>query len=129
MRWRCLFSLVVGLAIAGCTHAPRVTWNLEDPDLMREVVVWHVPPGTSIPAAGAFMKSEGFTVHLERNESFNERRSWVDIFKTHDHLDFLDCRRVQSAGSLLMSHFWEVALVLDGDVVRDVVVSHYVDGP
>ena len=129
MRTQPLFSLVVGLAAVGCTHAPRATWTLDDPDLMRDVITWHVPPGTSIPAATAFMKSEGFSVDLRRDATFNERRSWMNVLKTHNQIDFLDCRRVQSAGSLLMSRFWRVALRLDGDVVSEVMVSHYVDGP
>jgi hypothetical protein len=113
----------------GCVHFSQATWKIEKPEDMRQAIIQRIPRGTSIDAARKVMESEGFTCNLKRNSTFYERTSWqTDGVQRHDQIDFLECRRTQSAG-FLMSRQWTVALVLNGDLVSDVLISHILDGP
>ena len=96
---------------------------------MRRVVLEHVPPGMNINAAQKFMEAEGFSCRRKQNESFSETSVHVigEHPEIHFGIDFLQCDREQSAG-FLMGQIWTVALVLDGETVSDVLVSHCYDG-
>jgi len=127
LRW--IAACLLAALTIGCIHSSQVTWKLDDPDVMRTVVLQHVPPGTSLETATAFMTEEGFGCEVQKASDFYERRSWMNEGAKHEGLDFLNCNRRQSAGELLMFRDWSVAVILDGDVVSDVLVAHYVDGP
>ena len=96
---------------------------------MERVVLEHVPPGTNINAAQKFMEAEGFSCRRKQNESFSEMPVHVigEHAEIHSGIDFLQCDRQQSAG-FLMEKIWSVALVLEGETVRDVLVSHCYGG-
>ncbi len=114
---------------AGCLHFSQVTWKVEDLDAMKQALLQQVPLGTPLSDAEKFMRSEGFTCTVERNGTFYERLAWFDAGAKHEGIDFLYCWRTQNDGALFMSRNWTVALVLKDDVVTDVLVGHYVDGP
>ena len=94
---------------------------------MRNVVLEHVPPGANISAAQKFMEAEGFSC-VRKSGSFREMTWFGDHSEPHSGIDFLKCDRRQSAG-FLMTRYWSVALVLEGETVSDALVSHYIDGP
>lgn len=133
MSLRAVFTLMLipGLLPLGCVHARQVTWRLTKPDEMREAIRGHVPIGTEASAAREFMESEDFHCTVRRNAEFCERNGWTkdSIIQRHKGIDFIECKRVQGEGHLLMSRIWTVALVLEGDIVSDVLVAHYIDGP
>lgn len=129
-----LMAIVV--VCVGCLHSSQVTWRIDDPVVMKAALVEHVPIGTPVSAARRFMESEGFICEPRSNSSFIERRSWSDREPKHEGIDFLGCHRRESLGvnkyglgGLLMSRKWNVALVNDGSIVTDILVSHYIDGP
>lgn len=64
------------------------------------------------------------------NSTLEECRSWIisQRWPRHENIDFIECRRVDSAG-FLMVRVWRVAIILDGNKTGEVLVSHYVDGP
>lgn len=126
--YRATFLLAVGL-IGGCAHTKQITWKLETPEAMRRVLVDQLPEGTKLEAAQQFMVQEGFTCKIVRDGTFVEKTWFGDQEPRHDNIDFLSCMRAQAAGHLFMSRNWGVAVVLKGDVVQDVLVSHYHDGP
>jgi len=96
---------------------------------MRQVLRSELPEGANVDAARQFMEQEGFICKVVRNGTFVEKTWFGDREPVHDDIDFLDCTRVQTAGHLLMPRTWRVGLVLEGDVVEGVLVSHYIDGP
>ena len=125
-------SICLGMAasiclLSGCLHFRQSTWKLTSREEMRKAVLEHVPLGTNVNAAQKFMEAEGFSCRLERNGSFQEKTWWGDHPEPHSGIDFLRCKRHQSAG-FLMTTFWSVALVLEGETVSDVLVSHCYDG-
>jgi hypothetical protein len=74
------------------------------------------------------MEDEGFTCDDVVQGTFVERTWFGDREPVHEGLDFVHCERTQSAG-FLMTSYWDVALVHNGETVTDVLVSHYLDGP
>ena len=122
---------VLATFASGCvTHRNRLTHNLEQPDKMKEVIVSMIPRGTPTSDVISRMEDEGFECEVLRNSRFRERRSWMGTGTVHDNLDYVNCKRTNSAGSLFMARIWAIAVVLDGDVSNgEVLVSHYVDGP
>ena len=117
--------------VFGCvTHRSRLTHNLEQPEKMKMVVVSMIPQGTPTSDVISKMEDEGFECEVLRNSGFRERRSWMGTGTVHDNLDYVNCKRTNSAGSLFMVRIWAIAVVLDGDVSNgEVLMSHYVDGP
>ncbi len=126
-----ILMLIPALSPLGCVHSRQVTWRLTEPDEMREVIRGHIPMGTEASAAQEFMESEGFQCTVQTDAEFCERTSWTtdSIIRQHKGIDFIQCKRVQGAGHFLMSSIWTIALVLEDDIVSDVLVAHYVDGP
>jgi hypothetical protein len=113
----------------GCAHNAQITWKIEDRDKLKTVLQQRIHRGTSIESARQFMEKEGFTCTLEKNSVFVERRTWYDKEPLREGIDFLDCRRSQNADSFMMERKTGVALVIDRGVVKDILVSCYVDGP
>ncbi len=74
------------------------------------------------------MEHEGFACTLQRNDTFYERVAVGDSGPKHEGIDFLECQRTQSE-SFMMSRNWRIALVLQNDLVTDVLVGHWIDGP
>lgn len=126
-----ILMLIPGLSPLGCVHARQVTWRLTEPDEMREAIRGHIPMGTEASAAQEFMESEGFQCTARRDAEFCERTGWTtdSIVRRHAGIDFIECKRVQGAGHFLMSRIWTIALVLEGEIVSDVLVAHFIDGP
>ena len=96
---------------------------------MRELLSDNLPRGTKVDAAQRFMEKEGFSCKIVRNGTFIEKDWFGAREPCHDNIDFLDCGRAQSDDHFFMSRNWGVALILDGDAVQEVLVSHYLDGP
>ena len=129
MSGRIIASLIALVFLSGCAHLSQTTWKIEQPDDMRTALVQRIPQGTNLATARRTMESEGFTCELKRNSTFVESKSsLVNDGTAHEGIDFLECRRLQSAG-FLMSRRWTVALVLKGDSVDDILISHILDGP
>ncbi len=124
------YLLIVAAQVAfGCAHSHQVTWRIQSPDQMKQVVQDSVPLGSSIAQAREFMESEGFECEVRKNSTFYERRSWTNRdLTTHKKIDFLNCHRNQSAGQFGLRRIWNVALVLNDEAVSEAIVSHYVDG-
>ena len=102
---------------------------------METTLTERIPIGTPVAEAQRFMEREGFECRDHVNGTFIERRHWTDKEPRHERLTFIECSRAQSLGSrkgssgLLMTRKWDVALVNDGKVVTEILLSHYVDGP
>ena len=139
MRQFMIPALVAIALSSGCMHSIQKTWSIETPETMKTVLVQHVPLGTSIEEAKLFMEREGFSCTVVRNGTFYERRHWAGTCPKREGLDFLCCSRSQSDGSIwrsrdwrnesiIMDRHWSAALVLKNDCVKDIIVSHYVDG-
>ena len=126
-----ILMLIPGLSPLGCVHARQVTWRLTKPDEMREAIWEHIPMGAEASAAQEFMESEGFHCTVRRGAEFCERNGWTKdaIVRRHEGIDFIECKRIQGEGHFLMARIWTVALVLEDDIVNDVLVAHYIDGP
>jgi hypothetical protein len=125
LRW----TFVAGvLLITGC-HYHQVTWRQTTRDEMLAALTEHIPPGSSLEAAQKFLEREGFECQRVENDDFIEREYWTDIIARHEGVTYLHATRSQSDGHLLMSRTWDVAVVEDGDVVGEVLVSKTVDGP
>jgi hypothetical protein len=120
--------LISFVLLSGCASARQVTRKLETPAAMTLNVTQIVANGTSVDDAIAVMQSEGFECTVERQSKFDERRHWSEPGEIHENIDFIRCRRVDSAG-FLMSRYWNVAIVLNGDTTSEVLVSHFIDGP
>ena len=121
-------GLVALLWVVGCAHTARQTWKVEDPAIMKATLRERIPMGSSISEARRYMESEGFECRDVLNGKFIERTWFGDEQPAYDGLDYIRCTRSQSAG-FLMGRIWTVAVVHDGSIVTDVLVSHYVDGP
>ena len=124
-----ILMLTLGLSQLGCVHSRQVTWKLKSPEEMQQIVRDHVPLGTAATTAQEFMEAEGFHCEVRGDATFCERRAFNIVGQVHDKLDFIECKRHQRAGHILMARLWTVALVLENDVVADVLVAHYIDGP
>jgi hypothetical protein len=126
---RFFMLLLVGITLSpGCLHLAQVTWSIEAPATMKAAILQYVPPGTPAREAKQFMEQEGFACTLQKNGTFFERVAWYDSGPKHEGIDFLDCQRTQTE-SFMMSRNWRVALVLQNDLVTDILVGHWVDGP
>ena len=125
IRFIPLLALVL---LFGCVSHRQVTRKLESPDVMSLNVGQLIPDGTSVNDAIAVMESEGFECTIERDSKFDERRHWSEPGDVHENIDFVRCRRVDSAG-FLMSRYWGVAILLDGDSTSGVLVAHFINGP
>jgi hypothetical protein len=127
--------LILLVPMLGCAHTAQVTWKIDDPTNMATTLGDRVPIGTSIADARRFMEHEGFDCRDVADGWFIERTWFGDDEPKHEGIDFIRCHRSQNLGiyqgwnSLLMSRNWGVALVHDGHLVTDILVSHYLDGP
>lgn len=124
------WMLAATLCVAGCLHSRQTTWKLTHQDDMKSVVAQHVPRGTSLAEAEAFMKREGFKCELKRDATFVASHPFSDDPRDqHEHIDFLLCERTQSGPQFMMGQLWSVALVVRDDKVEDVLVQYWLDGP
>ncbi len=121
-------QLVLCFLAVGCLATRTATKDLKTQDAMRSSVNASVPAGTSVRDAITFMESEGFECSVCRNEMFTERPSWHESGETYEGIDFIRCRRQNSAG-FLMTRNWNVAILLDGDETGGVLVAHGIHGP
>ena len=95
---------------------------------MKATLREHIPIGSPVSEARRYMVSEGFECRDVVNGKFIERTWFGDDEPAYEGLDYILGIRRQSAG-VLMGRIWDVAVVHDGRVVTDVLVSHFLDGP
>lgn len=118
--WACLLALC--LTLSGCGTRPKrslgVTGGLTEVQPMETAVREHVPVGTPLADAIRMMEQEGFQCSVTRDGSFAER----------EQIDYIDCVRRDQLGRWV-TQSWRVALVLEGNQVADVLVSHGLTGP
>lgn len=107
-----LLALASGCAPASYT-LPR---DLDNTEAMTAKLVEQVPPGTLAVTAQQTMERNDFECELKRNKSFR-----ASDF-TRDGFDFLLCKRTDKAGPHQV-RCWQIALVLEDDVVRDAYVD------
>jgi hypothetical protein len=124
-----IYGCFVVIFIAGCAHNSQITWKIDNRDELKTVLQERIPRGTPVAAAQQLMEKEGFTCTPTKNGVFVERQRWQDKEPLHEGIDFLYCYRRQNAGNFMMVRKTDVAVVLDQGVVKDVLVSCYVDGP
>jgi len=123
------FVLAALISVCGCaTLMPfgnslaKATNNAEMKRELRDIV----PFGTSVTQATIHMRLRGFKCNVERNASFTER-SWTgEVESQSDGIDILHCQRSEKAGDSMIK-VYDVAFILDGDIVKDVLVCHYLD--
>lgn len=126
---RLIVAIVAGITVSpGCLHLTQATWNIDTPATMKTALLQHVPPGTPVQKAKQFMEHEGFACALQKNDTFYERVAFCESGPEHEHIDFLECRRTQNE-SFMVSRNWSIALVLQNDLVTDILVGNWVDGP
>ncbi len=121
--------ITVGFAlfISGCAASQVRTAAITGQPEMRAAILDNVPLGSSIAQAEEFMKSEGFTCKVQRNTSWAER-SADGRHVSQEGIDYLYCTRADRAG-FLVAREWKVALVLEGDAVKDAFVNAGLTGP
>lgn len=125
----CLLAAALLLGTVGCAHRHRRTWKHATIEEMHATLLEQIPPQTPLADARAFMQKEGFRCTLETNSLFVERNHWSVPGITHEGLNYLRCYRAQGEGHFLTSRIWTIALVHDDNVVTEVIISMYIDGP
>ena len=121
-----LWTIPIIVIAGGCA---RTRW-LTSTDNMRATVCDSVPAGTSIEDAVAFMQSEGFDCQIEHDSRFVAKQHWSHYEPIHDNIDFIRCKRHQSAGHVFMTRYWSVALVINEETTTgEILVANFVDGP
>lgn len=96
----------------------RATTDIRQPAVMKEALRRAIPTGTSLANARRFMEQEGFACKITRNGSFRGREG----------IDYLYCDRSERYAHWVDQR-WQIALVLEGDRVRDIEVAHGLIGP
>lgn len=131
---RAIIAIVVWLALNGCasqrTKAPPVpvlSAQISDRTRMRTALLEAVPLGTSVVDAERFMASERFHCTLNRNASFAEQQDGGHSV-VHEGIDYLYCDRFDRAG-FMVSRRWQIALVLEDESVKDMIVNAGMIGP
>ncbi len=121
-RWLLLLA-VTGTLLIGCV-APRyaVPRDLADADAMRALLAQEIPQGTSLSDAQTFMEVNQFTCQTRRGQSYTSQ----DFAR--ENFDFLQCRRTDKAGFMVV-RCWNIALVLEEDIVQDIYVDISYVGP
>jgi hypothetical protein len=150
MRFAAVFTLVASSAFLGCEHEPFVspkvgtvasddpagtrrqqgqpaatppfTRTINDVATMKAALHEHLPAGTPLAQAQAFMAREGFHTKMKKNGS------WSEGGKDRDGLDFLYCDREEPAAAWVSCR-WQVAVVIRDGAVSDVLVSAALTGP
>lgn len=115
--------------VTGCSHRHQQTWKHTTIEQMHATLAEQIPPQTPLEEARAYMEKEGFKCSPRTNELFVEQDHWAAPGVRHSGLNYVHCHRGQGEGHFLMSRIWNIALVHDGHVVTDVLISMYVDGP
>lgn len=113
--------LPVVVLVLGCARdkqSVRATAGIEEPLVMKSTIAENVPKGTPLTDAQHFMEREGFKCSVTRNGSYSDR----------DGIDYIYCDRHDRVDAWV-SRRWQIALVLEGDAVVDVFVSHGLIGP
>lgn len=112
------FAILI-VFVGGCAGSRTVTYDIQDPDRMVEVVSRLAPVGTPIDDAQRMMKREGFKCsRITNGDFFVSIREEQKVDEEHrEGLDFVKCSRLHD-GYFVYST-WEVALVhRDGKVVE-----------
>jgi hypothetical protein len=150
MRFTAVFTLVASSVFLGCEHqpfaspkvgtvasddpaetsrqqgqpaaTPPLTRTINDVAAMKAALLKHLPAGTPLARAQAFMAREGFHTKMIKNGS------WSEGGKDHDGLDFLYCDR-EDPSAAWVSRSWQVAVVIRDGAVSDVLVSAVLTGP
>lgn len=110
----------VGLGIVIARRGP--TAGLTDAHEMKRAIREHVPIGTAIEEAKAFMEAEGFRCDREHTNQM-----FTGDGETRVGLDFVLCERSEPAG-ILEVRFWHVALVVAEEKVTEILVDTAVFG-
>lgn len=92
--------------------------------VMKTTLTERIPIGTSLSDAQRFMESESFHCSEVSQGAFMERSWWGDDKPLHEGLDYVLCERKKNEG-FWANQTWQVALVHDGNVVTDILVSNY----
>ena len=110
--------LAVALSVAGCAGARAVTHGISDPPKMISTLREHVPVGTPVSDAQAFLEREGFKCQQKTNAPFGDRVG----------LDYVYCDRSRSEGGVV-SRRWQIALVHRDGKVTEILATTGLIGP
>lgn len=122
-------TILLAPLFSGC--AGWRTFGITDRAVMREFLLEAVPIGTNVKDAQAFMVREGFSCTIERNSSFSERNDddpERGPHRTLEGIDYLYCDRTELA-HFLIDRRWQIAFVLNGETVSDLIVNVGLIGP
>jgi hypothetical protein len=104
----------------------------EDPDLMEQELLKHIPLGTPINEAMQVMKNNGFKCEIIEDGRFSdvkedENASGRIRQTVYENVDFLYCDI--SKGFFIVARRWQVSLVYEQHQVTQISVSTGLVGP
>lgn len=111
-----LGSVLLVAAVSGCCQVDKDQTANE----MKGKLESAIPVGTSANAAEARLRERGFEVVRMTDASFVEGQH------VREHADFIYGDRMDGC---IVKRRWQVAAVLNGDSVSEIVVSTGLEGP
>lgn len=113
---RVALTIVLLVAVAGCTGSQSVTLGIEEPARMVEAVLSQIPVGTPVEDAERFMEREGFACVHATNADFLGRKG----------LNYIYCDRAEGG---IVQRRWQVAVVHNDGRVTEIITSTALFGP
>ena len=131
MAGNVLAAAILLLFGSGCaasrTFPGNITRAIRNPEAMRATLASQVV-GRPLADAQKFMEQEAFACSLVRQGSFQHGPDGERDVR--QGIDYLHCRREDpDRDSCLVGWDWNVALVLENDMVMDVMAYAYGRGP
>ena len=114
-----IIAITVLVSILATSCYMKIVLN-ENPDETRISILKNIPAGTDINDAKTLMERNGFTCKLIKDSSFSDSRN------VYEHLDFLYCDK---ESGFIIGKRWQVAIVSENLLVKDVYVSYGLTGP
>lgn len=107
------------LLLVACNREDQtITRGLESADQLRSALLSKLAPGSDPSRATEFMQKNEFKCQMRTNAS------WVEL----DNIDYLHCDKHVSA-RFPVSRRWQVAIVVEKNKIRDILVTTGLIGP
>jgi hypothetical protein len=113
----CAVSSIL-LLVACKSEDQTITRGLESAEQLRSALLGKLVPGSDSSGATEFMRKNEFKCQMRTNAS------WVDL----DNIDYLHCDKHVTA-RFPVSRRWQVAIVVEKNKIRDILVTTGLVGP
>ena len=128
-KFRILLAGLLLLPIPSKSATKRSTIMLSDAATTKQEVLKHVPLGTTIGQAKAFMEESGFKCMETQNQRFAEDGPVPGQQVIHGPADTLWCDSGEQSFRMVLSRRWQVTFVNVGGHVSYVAAAVGVTGP